>query len=101
MAGLPGLVATHGKLHAKGFEIVGVSLDEDEVALKQVLKTKKVRWPQFFDGRGWENGIARRFNIDGIPAMWLIDKDGMIADTDAAAHLEEKVNKLLDAPRSR
>ena len=96
MAELPQLVSTYGNLHGKGFEIVGISLDEDEAALKRVLKSKRIAWPQFFDGRGWENEIVRRFHVDGIPAMWLLNKDGMIVDTDASGHLEEKVTKLLE-----
>ena len=97
MAEMPRVVSAFEKLHAKGFEIVGISLDEDEAALKRVIKSKKIAWPQFFDGRGWENEIAHRFHIAGIPAMWLINKDGMIVDTDAAGQLEEKITKLLEA----
>ena len=97
MAEMPDVVSTFQKLHAKGFEIVGISLDEDEAALKRVLKSKKIAWPQFFDGRGWENEVARRFNIDGLPTMWLINKDGMIVDTEVSGHVEEKVAKLLEA----
>jgi thiol-disulfide isomerase/thioredoxin len=96
MAGLPKVVETYGRLHDKGFEIVGISLDEDAAALKRVVKSKKIPWPQYFDGRGWENEIARRFGIDGIPAMWLVNKEGMVVDTDAAGDLEGKVRKLLE-----
>ena len=99
MAEMPAVVSTFQKLHGKGFEIVGISLDEDEAALKRVLKSKKIAWPQFFDGRGWENEFARRFNVDGLPTMWLINKDGMIVDTEVSGHLEEKVAKLLGVPK--
>ena len=98
MAEMPSVVSTFQKLHGKGFEVVGISLDEDEAALRRVLKSKKISWPQFFDGRGWENEFARRFHIDGLPTMWLINKDGMIVDTDISGHIAEKVAKLLEAP---
>ncbi|MEQ1853465.1 MAG: TlpA disulfide reductase family protein, partial [Chthoniobacteraceae bacterium] len=96
MARMPELVAAYGKLHAKGFEIVGISLDKDEAALKRVLKAKGMKWPQHFDGRGWENEIAQRFRIDAIPAMWLVDREGRIVDTDPAGKIAEKVAKLLE-----
>jgi thiol-disulfide isomerase/thioredoxin len=96
MAGIPRVAETYGKFRDKGFEVIGISLDDDEQALKRVLKAKKIPWPQFFDGRGWENAIARRFGIDGIPTMWLVNKEGMIVDTDPGEDLEDKVRKLME-----
>jgi len=54
-------------------------------------------WPQFYDGKGWENEFGQQFNIHSIPAMWLIGKDGSLADADARADLDSKVAKLLEA----
>ncbi len=95
MAELPKLVATHAKFRERGFEIVGISLDEDGDALRRVVKSKKVAWPQFFDGTGWESDMARRFGVTVLPTMWLVGKDGMIVDTDAGKGLEEKIERLL------
>jgi len=97
MDALPEIVDAFGKLHAGGFEVIGISLDDDEAALKRVMRSKKIKWPQFFDGRGWENEIARRFGIDGLPTMWLVNKEGMMVDTDPGGSLVEKVKKLLEA----
>jgi thiol-disulfide isomerase/thioredoxin len=94
MAGLPKLSAAYTKFHARGFEIVGISLDEDEAALKRVLKTKKIAWPQFFDGRGWENEIAHRFGITALPTMWLVNKEGMLVSVNAE-DLADKIEALL------
>lgn len=95
MAALPKVAAAHAKFHAKGLEIIGISLDEDEAALKRVLKARKMTWPQFFDGRGWENEVARRFGVAAIPAMWLVDREGMLVDTDAGGDLDAKIERLL------
>ena len=95
MAALPKVTAAYAKLHAQGFEIIGISLDEDDAALKRVLGSKKMTWPQFFDGSGWESEIARRFGVTAIPSMWLLDREGMIVDTDAGTDLEAKVERLL------
>jgi hypothetical protein len=52
-------------------------------------------WPQYFDGSGWENPYAKKYGIDGIPAMWLVNKKGMVVETNAHDDLAAKVEKLL------
>jgi hypothetical protein len=52
-------------------------------------------WPQYFDALGSGNQIGRKFGISGIPTMWLIDKDGNLADLNARKDLEAKVKALL------
>ncbi len=95
MAALPKVSAAYAKLHERGFEIIGISLDEDEAALKRVLKSKKITWPQSFDGRGWDNEIAHRFCITAIPTTWLVNKEGMLVETNPEGDLAEKIEKLL------
>jgi thiol-disulfide isomerase/thioredoxin len=95
MIELPKVVKTYGKLKDKGFEIIGISLDEDEAELKRVIKAKQITWPQYFDGKGWENPYAKKYGVDGIPAMWLVNKKGMVVDIEAQDDLEAKVEKLL------
>jgi hypothetical protein len=54
-----------------------------------------MEWPQFFDGLYWQNKYARQFGIESIPAMWLLDKKGVLRDVNARADLSDKVTKLL------
>jgi thiol-disulfide isomerase/thioredoxin len=92
---VPHVVEAYKKLHDKGFEIVGISLDKDKQRLLNFTKEKGMTWPQFFDGKGWQNEISSRFGIHSIPAMWLIDKQGMLATTQARGDLAGEVEKLL------
>ncbi|MBM3844126.1 MAG: TlpA family protein disulfide reductase [Verrucomicrobia bacterium] len=56
----------------------------------------KMPWPQQFDGRYWDNEFGRQFNIRSIPAMFLLDREGRIVDTNArGAKLEPQVRRLL------
>ena len=96
VAELPNVLKAYTELHPKGFEIVGISLDSDKTKLEKFLKDKGMEWPQFFDGKGWKNEISSGFDIHSIPAMWLVDKKGMVVDTAARGGLEEKVAKLLE-----
>ena len=95
MAELPKVKATYARLHDKGFEIVGISLDEDGDALARVTKTEEMTWPQYFEEAGKENKFATEFGIEGIPTMWLVDKKGVLRDLNARSSLSNKVEKLL------
>ena len=95
VAEMPNVKASYEKLHPKGFEIVGISFDEDKGKLEEFVKTKEMAWPQFFDGKGWENVFGQQYGIQSIPAMWLVDKKGNLVDLSAQGGLAEKVEKLL------
>jgi len=101
VAELPNVKRAYDKLHSKGFEIVGISLDSKESALRKFVKKEKMPWPQFFDGKGWKNSISTAHGIRSIPAMWLVDKQGNLADLNARADLEGKVEALLAAPDAK
>jgi len=92
---VPHVKAAYDKLHEKGFEIVGISFDQEKPALENFVKTKEMAWPQYFDGKGWENKFGKQFGIQSIPTMWLIDKKGVLRDVNARGNLEEKVTKLI------
>jgi thiol-disulfide isomerase/thioredoxin len=94
-AEIPHVVAAYDKLHTKGFEVIGISLDSDKATLVKFTKENKMPWPQYFDGAGCKNKLAVKYGIHGIPAMWLIDKEGKIASTAARGNLEAEVEKLL------
>jgi len=80
MGEMPNVVSTYGKLHEKGFEILGISLDQDKDAMEGALKKQGMTWAQYFDGGGWDNKISKSFGIRSIPAAWLIDKKGMLRE---------------------
>jgi thiol-disulfide isomerase/thioredoxin len=95
IAEMPTIKATYEKLHDRGFEVVSISLDDKEAALRRFIKEKELPWPQHFDGKGWENQFAVRYGIFSIPTMWLVDKDGNLLDTNARFDLERRVTSLL------
>jgi len=82
VAELPNVLATYSKHHAQGFDIVGVSLDEDKAKLTQFTKEKDMTWQQYFDGKGWNNKLAEKYGINSIPATFLLDGQGNIIGKD-------------------
>jgi thiol-disulfide isomerase/thioredoxin len=96
MREVPNVVAAYAKYHSQGFEIVGISLDKDKDTMLRVTQQKGMTWPQYFDGKGWNNEISTRFNVRSIPAMWLVNKNGIVATTNARADLEGQIERLLE-----
>ena len=94
----PNVVAAYQKYHDKGFDIIGISLDQDQDALQKYITENHMTWPQYFDGKGWDNAISSRFGIQSIPAMWLVGKDGKLVTQDGRDDLDGQVAKLLAAP---
>jgi thiol-disulfide isomerase/thioredoxin len=95
VAQMPEEIAVYEKYHRKGFEIVGISLDQDKAALQRFIADNKMPWPEYFDGKGWDNEVSSRFSIGAIPTMWLIGRDGKLAVQGAQNDLGAKVAKLL------
>jgi peroxiredoxin len=93
---LPNVLKTYGKYHDKGFEIIGISLDQDQKQLESFVKDKKMTWPQFFDGKGWQNKLAQKYGVNSIPATYLLDGDGKIIAKDLRGEeLEAAIAKAL------
>jgi len=94
MAEAPNVVATYQKLHEKGFEIVGVSLDHEKGDMEAAMKENGMTWAQSFDTG--DNKIAGEFGIFQIPTTWLFDKKGKLRESGLRGEaLAEKVTKLL------
>lgn len=92
---MPKVKAAYEQLHSKGFEIVGISFDQDKDALTSYVAKNNVPWTQYFDGEGWGNKFGKEFGIASIPTMWLVDKKGNLVDMAAREDLSGKVTKLL------
>jgi peroxiredoxin len=92
---IPKIKAAYDRLHEKGFEVVGISLDMQKDALQAFVEKEGLKWPQFFDESGEGNKFADQFEITGIPVMWMIDKKGNLRHLGARDDAEGKAEKLL------
>jgi thiol-disulfide isomerase/thioredoxin len=97
-AELPNVLKTYEAYHTKGFEIIGISLDKDRPKLASFTQEKKMTWPQYFDGLGWENKLAVKYGVQSIPATYLLDGKGIIIGKDLSGEaLDAAVAKALAA----
>ena len=95
-AEMPAVVKAYEAFRNKGFEIVGVSLDQDKEAWVKAIADLKTTWPQISDLKGWENAAAQTYRVQSIPANFLINAEGVIVAKDLRGEdLYKKVEELL------
>ncbi|MBX3415229.1 MAG: redoxin domain-containing protein [Pirellulales bacterium] len=103
-AELPNVKANFDRFHDKGFEVVGVSLDdaspEGKAGLESFLAENQIPWANLYSSdekaSGWENPLATQFGIMSIPATFLIDREGKVISLDARGEaLTEQLEKLF------
>ena len=93
---MPNVIKIYSKFKNKGFEIYGVSLDQDKEKWMQAITKDGINWPQVSDLKYWDNVAARIYNVQGIPYTVLIDKDGkIIAKNLRGQELEKKIAEVL------
>lgn len=76
----PNIVKAYNAYKDKGFDIFGVSYDNEKgkAKWKKAIVTDGLIWKQVSDLQGWKNATSDQFYIKAIPSNMLIDKDGRI-----------------------
>ncbi len=65
------------------FTMVGVSLDFDETKLRKFVEKEKIEWLQLYEKPDVQgNSFAKAFKVNGIPSIWVIDKNNKITGID-------------------
>jgi alkyl hydroperoxide reductase subunit AhpC len=95
---MPNVIKTYEELHKKGFEIIGVSLDNEREKFQGYLRDNgRMEWAQLYDGKYWMSEYAKLYAVNSIPATFLVDKKGIIRFKNLRGEaLREAVMKLLD-----
>ena len=75
---MPNVKRVYRKYKDQNFQIIGISLDTNRSSLRSYLQRERITWPQFFDGAGWDNSVAQKYEVNGIPQTYLIDGNGFI-----------------------
>jgi peroxiredoxin len=92
----PHVVALYNEFHAKGLNIIGVSLDEDANSWKTAIAKDKLTWTQVSNLKGWKDPIAQMYEIEQIPTTFLLDSNGNIIAKDLSGEtLKNKIEELL------
>lgn len=92
----PNVVAMYNELHAKGLNIIGVSLDKDAAKWKEAIAADKLTWNHVSNLKFWDEPIAVQYGVQSIPATFVLDASGKIVAKDLrGAELKAKVAELL------
>lgn len=94
---MPNVINVYKEFHGKGFEIIGISLDNEKERFESYIRDNNIEWPQIYDGKYWQAEYAKVYAVTSIPATFLIDKKGIIRYKNARGdRLRDAVRQLLD-----
>lgn len=92
----PNVVAMYNRLHDKGLNIIGVSLDNDRNKWIKAIEDDQLSWNHVSNLKAWKDPIARQYNVTAIPQTFILDENGAIVDTNLRGEaLESRVKELL------
>jgi len=92
----PSVVAAYQKYKDKGFDILGVSMDENKDKWLAAIEKDKLTWKHVSDLKGWQNAAGKVYGVQSIPFNLLLDKEGkIVAKGLRGADLEAKLAELL------
>ena len=90
------MVALYNEFHAQGLNIIGVSLDKDAAKWKEAIAKDNLTWAHVSNLKFWEDPIAKQYNVQSIPATFILDAKGTIVAKDLRGDaLKAKVKELL------
>lgn len=97
MGEMPYLLEAYATYHDKGFEIYGVSLDDNAEAWKTTIEKQGMQWVNVSELKGWQTAAAKEYSVNSIPANFLINAEGKIVAKNLRGEaLAEKLAELFE-----
>lgn len=97
----PNLVKLYKQFNTRGFEIFGVSIDNNYTNWQAAIKADGLLWANVSDLKGSENEAALIYNVYQIPTNYLIDRDGkIIAKNLRGDHLKRVLERIFEKENS-
>lgn len=93
----PNVVAVYNDYKDKGFDVIGISLDQKKESWLKAIEDDKLTWSHLSDLAYWNNAAAKLYAVNSIPHSILLDPDGIIiAKNLRGEELRNKIAELLD-----
>ena len=93
---MPHVKAAYEKYKDKGFDVVGLSFDQDKEAWTGAIQSLALPWHHLSDLKGWKCVAGEVYGINSIPATLLVGPDGkIVANNLRGDALEKKLEELL------
>ena len=91
----PNVVKLYNDFKNKGFEIIGVSFDDNRSKWVNAIQQDQLTWPHVSDLKGWQSAAGKLYAISSIPATVLLDRDGkIVAKNLRGDDLRKKVEEI-------
>ena len=96
-AEMPYIQQVHEEWSDKGLVVLSINTDEGSSEVRQFMQSNDYSFPVLLDTK---KDIARKYNIQGIPTTFFIDKDGMIQEWKLGAfqskeEIEDCLSKVM------
>ena len=89
---IPNLKEQYKNYADKGFDIVSISIDKKKADWEKTLQEEQLPWHNFLD----DGSVADLYKVSSIPAMYLIDAEGvMVGENLRGEALAKKLAELL------
>jgi thiol-disulfide isomerase/thioredoxin len=100
IAELPKMQKMYQDLKDQGVEIISVSLDQPEdkgglKSLRDFVAKNNMPWAHYYQGNFWDSEFSTGWGINAIPALFLVDQNGILVDVQARSNIEDRVKALL------
>ena len=86
----------YAKDASRGFEVVGIALDDSPEPVKQFLRQNRFPWRQIHEPGGLDGRLANEMGVMTLPLMILVDQKGnVVNDNIHATELDAELGRLL------
>jgi peroxiredoxin len=95
IAELPNIKQLYSEYHDKGFEIVGISLDEDESIVARFAEQSGMTWPMIVNQQDVE-ALRKKYHVEKIPSLYIVNRKGQVHQYDVkGSHLRKTIEALI------
>lgn len=92
----PNVVLAYKTYHDKGFDVLGVSLDDKKKLWEKAIEKDGLTWTHVSDLKGWKNEAAVLYGVKLVPTNYLIGPDGkIVAKNLREAELQSKLKEIF------
>jgi peroxiredoxin len=92
----PNVVKAYNKYHEKGFDVLGVSFDENHAKWVEAIEKDGLIWHQISDLKGWGSAAGKLYGIQSIPQNILINPEGIIIEKNLRGEdLQKKLAEIF------
>lgn len=92
----PNVVLAYKTYHDKGFDVLGVSLDDKKNLWEKAIAKDGLTWTHVSDLKGWKNEAAVLYGVKLVPTNYLVGPDGkIVAKNLREAELQSKLKEIF------